>query len=232
MKGLSFSEPMVKAWMSGRKTVTRRLMNPQPESVEWWLHGKRTAPGIGSYLCRDENGAGWSSCGKFKPRYLPGETVYIKETWRVGAWDENGGLVAIDYKADRFVATRKEYIQIPDAKTFEKLWIESTEDARRAGMKTDCDGQYHWTPGQGPTRWRSPLFMPEWAARSHALIVSVRPERVREITESEAILEGFFFAGHGDDWMRHDGFRATWDRLHPGSWGRNDWVWRIELEKK
>ena len=29
MKGLIFSEPMVRTWLEGRKTVTRRLMNPQ-----------------------------------------------------------------------------------------------------------------------------------------------------------------------------------------------------------
>jgi hypothetical protein len=26
-------------------------------------------------------------------------------------------------------------------------------------------------------------------------------------------------------------FRRTWESLHPGSWEKNEFVWRIELEK-
>ncbi len=178
MKGLSFSEPMMKAWMEGRKTVTRRLMNPQPVSVEWWLHGGRTAPGIGGYLCRDENGAGWSDCGKFKPRYLPSETVYIKETWV--KWIDD----VIYYKAS-----------------------ENPENA---------------------FKWKSPRFMPFWAARSHARIVSVRPERIREITIADVRDEGI---------PQHGGYAITsfyelWESLYPGSWEKNDWCWVYTLKKK
>ena len=87
-------------------------------------------------------------------------------------------------------------------------------------------------------RWRSPCFMPEWASRSHARIVSVRPERVREITEEEAKHEGMTpYMGWND--ISHNNqpyyvivFKDLWEKLHPGSWDRNDWVWRIELEKK
>ena len=39
-------------------------------------------------------------------------------------------------------------------------------------------------------RWRSPLFMLEWAARHFILIEAVRAERLQEITEGDAIKEG------------------------------------------
>ncbi len=53
MKGLTFSQPMMLAWLAGRKSVTRRLMKDQP----------------------NESRSGSN------PFYLSGETVYIKETW-------------------------------------------------------------------------------------------------------------------------------------------------------
>lgn len=191
MKGLSFSEPMVRAWMEGRKTVTRRLMNPQPvfdDSGVWYPRanaGKAFHYASESHFCK--------GVAIDFARYCPGETVYIKETWTRTA-DRAGRIL---YKAD--------------------------------------DGHIK-AVADYPVKWKSPLFMPEWAARCHALIVSVRPERVQEITEEEAIAEGI--AGihpcnHSMDYVFgcRDQFTNLWESLHPGSWERNDWVWRIELEK-
>ena len=218
MKGLSFSEPMVKAWLAGNKTVTRRLINPQPRDLcshsyqhptGWWTFG-------------DNTGRIW------KPRYLPGETVYIKETWAVAAW--RTGQVDLYYSDEKK----------PVAKNAPAQFITSL----------DAD-EHKWRPGKSkspqydPFRIRSPHFMPEWAARSHALIVSVRAERVQEITEEDAIREGIpdfrklqSAAPNCDiaeaqsrlQWPQRM-FQALWESLHPGSWDRNDWVWRIELEK-
>jgi len=39
-------------------------------------------------------------------------------------------------------------------------------------------------------KWRSPLFMPEWAARHFLQITDVKAERVQEITGEDAINEG------------------------------------------
>ena len=84
-------------------------------------------------------------------------------------------------------------------------------------------------------KWKSSRIMPEWASRSHARIVSVRPERVQEITEEAAIKEGILGTWDADNkiWkgFYREGFRQLWESIYPGSWGRNDWAWRIELEK-
>ena len=39
--------------------------------------------------------------------------------------------------------------------------------------------------------WRSPLFMPEWAARYFIKILAVRAERLQEITEDGCVAEGY-----------------------------------------
>lgn len=67
-----FSAPMVHALLDSRKTQTRRALNPQP------AEGARFA-GIepdGSWMFS-------KGCfyGKIKPRYAPGDRVYVRETW-------------------------------------------------------------------------------------------------------------------------------------------------------
>ncbi len=186
MKGLIFSEPMVRAWLAGNKTVTRRLIKPQPpiRGIEACHYSRTGWAETGDYGC---------SCIPFPCPYRPGETVYIKETWQ--KFDHPyGDVPPALYKAD--------------------------------------DEAGHISGG-----WKSPRFMPEWASRSKALIKSVRPERIQDITEEDARREGL------QEWYPPPGkvmrpatsnvirFNNLWDSLHPGSWERNDWAWRIELEK-
>ena len=187
MKGLSFSEPMVKAWMEGRKTVTRRLVKMVSRKGCVWCEGKKPYEWVEAG--GDISGYDYSRpCRCISSPYRPGETVYIKETWA----DVSGKIKGAVYKATN--------------------------------------------PDQGYS-WKSPRFMPEWATRSHALIVSVRPERVRDITEEEAMREGMNPTGfrsktEGIAGYEHRlDFYTLWESLHSGSWERNDWVWRIELEK-
>jgi hypothetical protein len=180
MKGLSFSQEMMVAWLAGNKTVTRRLMNPQPFDVSFstvYPNEKEL-----HYFIRPPS---------IKPRYLPGETVYIKETW----------------------------MQFPG---YGNIFYRATDQAEYD--ETSLQESYH--------PWKSPRFMPEWASRSHARIVSVRPEKLLSITEEEVIKEGFRDELNGNHWSPCGYFfKKTWESLHPGTWEQNPWVWRIELEK-
>jgi hypothetical protein len=181
MKGLSFSEAMVKSWLAGNKTVTRRLMKPQPDYID-------PALDLISANGKDIN-----------PRYLPGETVYIRENFRLCAVYDSYAPGQIDSAAA-------------------VLWT--------------ADGE---KKVNGPEKWgkkRSGRFMPEKFSRSHALIVSVRPEQIRSITPFEAAEEGCPMRDNivcANDILRW--FRDLWESLHHGSWERNEWVWRIELEE-
>lgn len=195
MKGLPLSDELARAWHEGRLTVHRRLMNPQP--VDNCILHREDAD-----LARPIYRAWINDVPThhfYKPPYLPGEVVYIKETWVdliktpvMGAGSERYAGLKVWYRAD------------------------NTPEMEVVG------------------RYISPRFMPEWASRSHALIVSVKPERVQEITEEEAMEEGV-------GWQNTAGLarftarklsRSLWETLHPGTWDANPWVWRYELEAR
>lgn len=101
--------------------------------------------------------------------YLVGEKCYVRETWRIGAWAENDGDFCIDYKD----GPRKQWLHVDgdDYDQFERLWIESCDDADKAGIKVNDEGRYEWEQGQSPCRWRSPVTMPQWAARRYVRIL-------------------------------------------------------------
>ena len=201
MRGLIFSTPMVKAWMAGRKDVTRRL-------IKFNIAG-RVQRGGKQWHIDDPN-------AYLAARYTPGETVYIKETW-----------APVGEIARKAIELAKKWpygpVSLPEYEGPDFIY---KADWDAAGKKY-------------VNKWKSPRFMPEWSARSHARIVSVRPERIQEIHHqaNEFLREGFCLPKHelypsvntADKLERY--FLRAWDTLHPGSWERNDFVWRIELKK-
>lgn len=182
MKGLSFSAPMVIAWNEGRKSITRRLMNPQPfkNNANQWLWEWRKDRFIPLY-----DGSNAVTVPGLA-RYNPGEMVYIKETWRC----DNPAAAQDVYSADGGL-----------------FYKAGMSDEELAIMPTKS--------------WKSPRFMPEWAARSHALIKSVKAEQLRQITELDAVMEGF---------DNLDAFMDYWAELY-GEWDFGQWVWVYEPEK-
>jgi len=100
------------------------------------------------------------------------------------------------------------------------------------------DGLLVWVDGE-PLRWRwqrdwlSPIHMPKEAARLWLVVESVRPERVRDITEDDAFAEGV----GGGDWLGDPvgEFAKLWDRINAKRgypWDANPWVWRIQFEQR
>ncbi len=82
---------------------------------------------------------------------------------------------------------------------------------------------------------KNKMFMPAKYARRFVQIVAAWPERLHEMTDLEAELEGMgIFHNRGkirpyaDHWYMLK-FIEKWDEINgPGSWESNPWVWRYQ----
>lgn len=99
IKPILFNTDMVLAIMDGRKTVTRRLIKPQPDERHTYplgyVNDSTERKNIGCYgFGIDEFGG---SIQYAKPPYQPGDILYVRETWKyIDFAGENNGYV---YKA-------------------------------------------------------------------------------------------------------------------------------------
>lgn len=165
-----FSGPMVKAILEGRKTMTRRVIKPQPvleksdypkDYKEWVLRrGKWSASGPSVY---------WL---KHCPYGIPGDRLWVKEThkkWFPTGHDGNQGMFwHVKYQTEmRDVIT--------DIGWEEGFLYQTPEDC---GVHIE------------PENWCPSIFMPRWASRITLEVVSVRVERVQDISEEDAKAEG------------------------------------------
>ena len=129
------------------------------------------------------------------PYGQPGDRLWVRETWRVGAWNEEDGQIAVDYRADNHA--RKEWLEVTaddEGETFNRLWEQSCHDASAAGRALNAEDRYKWKAGESPCRWRPSIFMPRWASRITLEVTDVRVGRVQEITEHDAKAEGLLVA--------------------------------------
>jgi hypothetical protein len=81
-------------------------------------------------------------------------------------------------------------------------------------------------------RYRHARFMCRWMSRNLSEIVSVRAERLQDISERDALAEGMTFptalAWGGNP---IEAFHYIWYKINGAdSWGRNPWVWRVEFK--
>ena len=109
--------------------------------------------------------------------------------------------------------------------------------------------------------WRPSIHMPRWASRITLEITNVRVERLQDISDKDAIAEGFKclskdrgqtykygiadkdgFPGNDDfgwQWSEWESkpkaaFKKIWKSIYPtgvGSWDANPWVWVITFKR-
>jgi hypothetical protein len=256
IKPILFNTEMVRAILDGRKSCTRRLVKPQPDEKHTYPLGfvtdsteKKEVGCFGFGI--DEYGG---SIQYAKPPYQPGDILYVRETWRVGAWDIFNQMIAFDYKD----GTCGELTYIHDQELFERLVNQSREDARKA--KCEYNGvDFVWEKGKSPCRWHPSIHMPKEAARIWLKVTGVRVERLQEITEDQTEEEGFLFTPPclhmtGENYCDIDGpctseikycdmgagelfGKVLWNSTIKKSdidrygWDASPWAWVIEFEQ-
>jgi len=223
-----FSAAMVEAIRNGRKTVTRRVCNPQP-------HPDFLARGVVAVVPQwpAQDGVRWfmaDGCSELvKSPYRPGDRLWVRERWRTYEQPHNfvdGILFAAD----------NAFVPIADTVEAAEQWVIAHDNGRHGD------------------RWRPSIFMKRWAARIVLQVLSVRLERLQDISDEDAKAEGIERAG-GDGAPEHwrdpehvwasprAAFKELWDSINgkprrraDGSlgpdirWKANRWVWVPEFE--
>ena len=205
-KPILFNTQMVRALLEGRKKVTRRVVKPQP------LAEVKT-------LYRIDETDKWRSHGvdwwyEFRAPCVPGDVLWVRETFRVDYLSNIVGSGRVQYKADGSYA-----------------------DIHFSADRYDMMRRAQRKPG-----WRPNENMPREAARIFLRVTGVRVERLQDITPDQIDAEGCKEWSYsattgkplpsGPSW-----FRIAWDNTIKSAdratcgWEANLWVWVIEFEQ-
>jgi hypothetical protein len=226
-----FNGSMVRAILGGTKTQTRRAINPQPERCELGgfvttdRKGKRWAHGLGS----NEAGTRRNFASR-SPYGQPGDRLWVRETWKYSDWTEDG-LPWITYSADASerIASAIQYDSDGWGERVGEIWAELSRPENY-----DIDGR------AADRRWRPSIHMPRWASRILLEIVSVRVERLQDISEADARAEGVTIEErHMSGYCAGEflpsairAYRELWESINgAGSWEANCWVWVVEFKR-
>lgn len=212
-----YTAAMVRARRDGRKTQTRRLVRQALEPPQ----GHPAAS-----IHPDGSGTGWVA---WWPR-----PVSAEETKR------------------RYPGAQG--FRCPHGVPGDHLWSRETWAAphqfdsykpREIPPGTRVHYRASWDGASG-LLWRPSMFMPRWASRGLDEVVEVRAQRVQDISEEDALAEGFALgSATGRVALSHGSFhigpvwpnaraayRELWDEINGkrAPWASNPWVWAITFK--
>lgn len=202
-----FSTPMVLAILAGRKTMSRRLVKPQPKSE-----------GDSPYRI----GNGEYAIARACPYGKVGDILWVRETWRPAIddvkWD------CIEYKADG--ARIKPSIQ--NENTGFKFSVDC-DDAAESGYA-------RWRPSIHMPRWASRLSLVITNTRIERLHAITGKDILAEGAILRAHDDAFghnpVSAFDGKVYMDLTSLWARgWESIYgKGAWAANPWVWVVQFK--
>jgi hypothetical protein len=215
-KPILFSAPMIRALLAGKKTMTRRLLHPQPIPTD--------PANIGEFLYYWQgfagNETGLRTIAPKHCRYQPSDVLWVKEAYQIDG--ETPGSVLGCYLADK-----------------ERFWMSlNSEELEKFHAR-----RYPMNPTPG-------MFMYRSLSRIALRVADVRIERLRDITEDDAVSEGVArqlytipLMGEGwiyRDYLNHDNsfytaresVKSLWQSINGRkcSWESNPWLAVISFE--
>ncbi|EPY7259236.1 hypothetical protein ACXEJA_003673 [Klebsiella pneumoniae] len=211
-RGMIFNGEMVRAILDGRKTQTRRPIK--------WKQTRFTEIG------EREDGSNWPwsedaehACDFWHPCPFGavGDRIWVREAYRFPASLDDVSPTGVGEMA---VATgyRK-----PWAPTFYEF----------TGTFSDGWKGFDTPPKVSDAgKLRPSIHMPRWASRILLEITDVRVERLKSISDGDAIREGCSTADMKSGDCVADVFARLWESIYgEESWKANGWVWVIEFKR-
>jgi hypothetical protein len=145
--------------------------------------------------------------------------------YKSGLKDSDGHEVKKPYQIGDTLWVRETYLKADDSYHYKA-------DETKASKEIRESYGYKWKPS---------IHMPRIAARVFLKVTAVKMQRIKDITEPEALKEGFISTAvsnlEGDDYTglyAYEHFINVWDDIYAkqgNGWDFNPWVWVIEFEK-
>lgn len=209
---------MVRAVLDGSKTQTRRALKRQPD----YPIIIATDPHTNRYQIGEREPVTEAALLRASPYGQPGDRLWVRETF---------GYVSPDEQQRPHSECKIEY---------------------RADLAPGCTDR----PGQWPIdeckgdperpRWRPSIHMPRAASRILLEIVSVRVERLQDISDADIVAEGIDMEALAESQDRYDivckgsdasgratertAWRDLWESTG-GDWDANPWCWAITFKR-
>lgn len=158
------------------------------------------------------------------PYGKPGDRLWVRETFFVDHY--------LHYPKGRLPKEKPDW--------FESDLLIYAADGTCCQQYAECECE-----GNGAV-WRPSIHMPRWASRITLEIVSVRVERLNDISEDDAKAEGCEMddagfpkpqpdasgIGHVGWCSAIEWYQWVWESINgPGSWDLNPWVWVVEFKE-
>jgi hypothetical protein len=222
MKGICFIEPLHHKVVRGEKTMTRRIMPQQPLDGRAWKLSK---------LLETTDPERKKHEGKL--------------FWELR--DDAGRIVAHDDRhfLPRYGVGEALYLKEP----YDRSYIPEIGDKYDNPFQAVCEQKcwetiYKYDGVYAGAEWKNKLFMPEKYARHFIEMLSVRAERLQEISDEDCMKEGIEKAlgMYCYDWIEKNGRKLKRYCVSPqlayaslidsingkGTWERNQYVWVYE----
>src|SRR5690242_3815290 len=197
-----FSAPMVRAILEGRKTMTRRVIKPQPPEETPHFRGT-----IGSYSGAVRPYFFW---GRFANRedwlaYMDRDDHDPdKEEDIVWPGGDSDGFTCDWHASTSGMLCPYGASENPFRSQGDRLWVREAyfgnhflhpnEPENERELHYRADGLPDFEGEESQIRWRPSIHMPRWASRILLEITGVRVERVQDISEADAVAEGVIAA--------------------------------------
>lgn len=163
--------------------------------------------------------------------------------WSLGADPEAHG--ATDYLQPDWVVT------CPYGQPGDRLWVREAWACLDSHIRPGSRLAFRANTPDGErirvdAPWRPSIHMPRWASRINLEITGVRVERLKSITEADALAEGIEPYRGPLRWLRYldaitgepihntarDAYLALWDAINgAGSAATNPWVWAVTFRR-
>lgn len=230
-----FSAPMVRALLDGRKTQTRRIVKPQPGQGEYI---DDEAHNIDSEFVYAGNCGCYYERKCLCPYGVPGDRLWVRES---------------HYQPKAFTSRSVEYLD-RNCKTITAGGCVMYGRECNTEYLLKIARQFKQPEDEvlnNRGKLKSSIHMPRWASRINLEITDVRVQRLKDISDVDAIAEGISQVGEWKEpradstacWSSYgqpepyfnspiDSYHSLWDSINgANSWIENPWVWTLTFKR-